>query len=228
MSRVPENPAPSVLDRSIPGGWAEQEITVADRTFRLLLPARPNDFLEQLDSVDEATHETDPYWAELWPAASTMARSILQQPWPADTAIELGCGVGLVGLAALCAGLDVTFTDHVALAVATAVENARRNGFVNARGDLLDWWSPHGVRASWLFGSDLLYDRLLHAPLLATIDRLLAETGECWLGDPGRSTVEDFLVAAHARRLRIELRDEHGEITHTLTLGEFRLLVLRR
>ncbi|HUG70462.1 MAG TPA: methyltransferase domain-containing protein, partial [Pirellulaceae bacterium] len=143
-------------------------------------------------------------------------------------AIELGCGIGVVGLAALLAGLDVTFTDRVGLAVDTAVENAHRNGFANAHGFALDWAHPPKAQYPIILASDVLYDRELHAYLLRAIESMLADGGECWIGDPGRSATNAFLEQVAATRFNLRMRNERGsDVTH-LKLGEFRLIMLRK
>ena len=43
--------------------------------------------------------------------------------------VEVGCGLGLPGIAALACGLRVTFTDYDATALRFAADNARANGF---------------------------------------------------------------------------------------------------
>jgi len=222
-------PSRSVTDQSIPGGWSEHELLLGDRPLRILLPAQPDEFLEQLEQTTDAAQEADPYWAELWPASLPMARLIHESSWPNHLrAIELGCGIGVAGLAALLAGLDVTFTDRVELAVATAVENAHRNGFTNARGFVLDWAQPAEQPFPIILASDVLYDRELHAPLLHAIKSLLADGGECWIGDPGRSATEVFLEQARFTGWKLRMLDEEGRDATSLELGEFRLFVLQK
>lgn len=222
-------PSTSVTDQSIPGGWTERDFFLGDRQFRLLLPAQPDEFLEQLEQPTVDAQETDPYWTQLWPASLPMARLVHGSSWPKRAqAIELGCGIGVVGLAALLAGLDVTFTDRVGLAVDTAVENAHRNGFANAHGFVLDWAQPPIAQYPIILTSDVLYDRELHVHLLRAIESMLADGGECWIGDPGRSATNAFLEQIAATEFRMRMLDQEGCETSSLKLGEFRLIVLRR
>ena len=60
-----------------------------------------------------------PYWAYLWPGAYLLAEAVVREPWPEPVdgrilleALEIGCGLGLAGLAALARGLRVQFTDY--------------------------------------------------------------------------------------------------------------------
>ena len=222
-------PATSVAHTLVPGGWSEQELLIGDRSLHILLPAQPDRFLEQIAEPPLASHNADPYWAKLWPTALAMARLVRASKWPAPArAIELGCGIGAVGLAGLLSGLQVTFTDRVELAVATAIENARRNGLKGATGCVLDWARAPKWRYPIIFASDVVYDRELHAPLLSAIDRLLADGGECWIGDPGRSSTKAFLEQVAATRFKLRLRNERGRDVTNLKLGEFRLIVLHK
>src|SRR6202040_2961405 len=56
-----------------------------------------------------AADEYMPYWADLWPAARMLTKAILREKWtPGQRALEVGCGLGLPGIAALAMGLRVT------------------------------------------------------------------------------------------------------------------------
>lgn len=217
----------SITAKPIPGGWTERRISVGDRTFDLILPADPDQFLDHLDA--DASQEADPYWAALWPTAPIMAELLLGQDWSHWTAaatLELGCGCGLVGLAGLACGLRVTFADVVPHAVELALENAHRNGWTAARGQLLDWNQPPCSTYRLILGSDLLYETRHHEALLNAIGALLADGGRCWLGDPGRSAAESFVCSAADRGHGVRMLDSQGQPAHGLQLGHFRLLQL--
>jgi predicted nicotinamide N-methyase len=129
---------------SIPGGWTEREWVIEGRAFRLTLPAVPDAFLEDPDV--HAAFDRDeymPYWAYLWPAALKMVATILKSEWPPQAEVlEIGAGIGIVGLAGLARGLNVTISDYEPKAVELALYNARRNGFTQGQGLVLDWRSP--------------------------------------------------------------------------------------
>src|SRR3954468_15735379 len=117
----------SIIDNDVPGGWADCSIAIGPHQFHLFTPTDPDALLEKLESPDAATnpHFADPYWAKLWPAAPLLAAAIIRNPPPSGKrALELGCGSGLVGIAALASGLAVTFSDYVPLAIELALENA--------------------------------------------------------------------------------------------------------
>lgn len=221
---------PSVRQHVIPGGWTECDVPVADRTFHLLMPADSDRLLEHLvDGPALEPHEADPFWARLWPAATTTAEAILRADWePNQRVLEVGCGVGLVGLAALARNCDVTFSDRIPLAVSVALENARCNGFDRARGLVLDWSQPSDESYPIIVGSDLLYDAAVNVTLLDLLERVLAPGGCCWIGDPGRQRARTFIQSADQRGFAIRLRDHTGAEICTPQSGRFQLITLER
>jgi predicted nicotinamide N-methyase len=218
----------------IPGGWTVRTQVIGDHSFDLLLPADPYEFLNQLDESTDPDL-ADPFWAAIWSAAPALAERVVGKCWPPGmSALELGCGVGLPGLGALAAGMSVTFSDYIPLAVRLALENAHRNGFSAATGFQLDWHKPPAVKPFPLvLASDVLYEQQLHADLLTTLDRVLAPDGECWIGDPLRSAATDFARLARQRGYHVTIdrddtgRDDTGRALADNQLG-FQLLILRR
>jgi predicted nicotinamide N-methyase len=221
----------TVTDVAIPGGWSDREVVVGKRPFRLLVPSDPDALLEQLESPSNAEqpHFADPYWAKLWPAAPLLAEAIVRSPPPARTRVlELGCGSGLVGIAALAVGLDVTLSDYVPFAVKLALENAARNGFPQAKGLVLDWRQPRDEHFDLVVAADVTYDRTNLEPLLAVCDKMLAPGGEAWFGDAGRGPAADFVNQALDCGWAVSLYDEDDQPFARTALGHYRRIVLRR
>ena len=134
-------------------------------------------------------------FAHLWPSGQRLAEQ-LAGPLAAQVAgrrvIELGCGLGAPGLAAARAGGDVVVTDSEDDALALAAANAAANGVVVAVRRLR--WGADEVPGAWrgrfdvVLGADVTYDPRERAPLLATIEALLAPGGAAWLADPERTS----------------------------------------
>src|SRR6516164_9769568 len=86
----------------------------AGREVRVVRPADPDRLLEDPEVL--ARNRRDdymPYWAYLWPGAFLLAEAVSRQDWiPGTPALEIGCGLGLAGLAGIARGLEVTFTDY--------------------------------------------------------------------------------------------------------------------
>lgn len=212
----------------IPGGWVTRDLMVADRLFHFVVPAEPEVFLNPDNPALGKTIQTT-YWQYVWPTAIDMGRLVLAEVWNSrQEVLELGCGVGLVGVAALAAGLNVTMSDCDPVAVEVAMTNARRNGFDAAKGLLLTWHSPVSGRFPVILASDILYQRHQIPSILRVIDSMLEDTGVCWVGDPGRSSVPDFLSAATKAGYDIRLRSADGREVMFPAAGKFVLVELRR
>jgi len=223
-----------VSQTEIPGGWSDREVVIGQHTFRLWTPTDPDAVLEQIEvpAEDARPHLVDPYWAKLWPAAPLLAEAIVRHPPPRGTRVlELGCGSGLVGIAALACGLDVTFSDYVPLAVDLALENAGRNGFSQGKGLVLDWRAiPEELpeRFPLVVAADVTYDRANLEFLLNVLYRVLAPGGEAWFGDAGRGPAGEFLTRAAARGWSVSLFGENDAPLTEPALGRYQRIVLRR
>ena len=197
---------------SVPGGWATKNVVIAGKPIRLTSPRDPDAFLDDPD-VNSAHANTGymPYWGYIWPAAWDMALAVLEENWREDDngrteVLEIGAGVGLVGLAGLAAGLSVTFSDYDPQAVAAALFNARQNGWHQAEGVVLDWRKPMARQFPLILGGDVIYERANHEPILNLLDQMLAADGACWLADPGRGRTDAFVMLACRRGYRVEQR----------------------
>lgn len=201
---MPDDTLPAALP-PLHGGWTDRVYEVDGRVLWLHVPADPDALLD--DPAVLERHERDdymPYWAHLWPAAVRMADAVGRFEWiGGGRVLELGCGLGLVGIAAAVAGasrgVHVTMSDYDADAVRVALLNAERNGVENVSGLELDWRDPPDLRFDEIVGCDLLYEERDHLPILDAIDRLLEPGGCCWLADPGRTRALEFWHRAEER-----------------------------
>lgn len=191
-------PTGPVFMETPPGAVAHVEretLLVEGRTFLIERPARSDKLLDD-PAILEANDRDDymPYWADLWPAARMMAKAILRTPVgkpELDTSgevLELGCGLGLAGIAALACGHRVIFSDYDITALRFAERNARLNGFTKFRTLPLDWrFPPDDLRVPIILAADLTYEMRNVDPLLAFIKRVLLPGGVCLLTDPDRT-----------------------------------------
>ena len=138
-------------------------------------------------------HDLAPYGAQLWPAAVMLAEHLCAAPpGGGRPALELGCGVGLVAIAAAISDWQVTATDEDPAAVELARHNARHNR-VRVNVARLDWRQPpRGAAWPMILASDVLYERADHAALLRCLRALLAPAGEALLADPDRAAARPF------------------------------------
>jgi len=194
-------------------GWGVRAFEFSGTRLKLTLPFQPDTLLDD-PNLQTASRADDymPYWAYLWPIAIPMAEAVLRAGWPAGTRVlELGCGVGLVSLAALAAGCHVTMTDYESQALAVAEFNARLNGLTRFETARLDWRTPPATTYPVILGCDLLYEERNLIPILELLDLMLDPSGTCWLADGGRSHTRAFVSLAQHRGFRVEVRDLHSE-----------------
>jgi predicted nicotinamide N-methyase len=189
----PESTLPLPPDPEAVQGWlgdlVREQVFVEGRTYFIDRPAK-SDHLIDHPAVRSAfaADEYLPYWADLWPAARMLAKVILREKWaPGMEALEIGCGLGLPGIAALSVGLQVTFSDYDPTALRFAADNSLLNGFDNFRTLRLDWRAPpRDMHFPVVLASDLVYELRNVEPLVNLIKTVLAPCGVCLMTDQDR------------------------------------------
>jgi predicted nicotinamide N-methyase len=156
-----------------------------------------------LDSLVTDSSDPDrlPYWAVLWESARGLARWVIERGGWADVPVlEVGCGLGLPGLAAAALGARVAQTDLFLEAVVAARLHAQNNHVPHTTQWVADWcaWDLPG-RWPVILGSDVTYERSVHGALLDVLERALEPDGSVYLSDPGRPMSLDFLTLAERR-----------------------------
>jgi predicted nicotinamide N-methyase len=179
----------------------EAEVALASARYTVL---RPRDAEALISAEDFERDERLPYWADVWPSSLVLAERVLGERGAGRTLLELGCGVGVVAVAAGRAGFDVTVSDYYEDALAFARVNLARDGH-DARAALLDWRAlPDDLpRYDVVLASDVLYERPYAALVAEVIARALAPGGVALIADPGRVAAPEFVAAARERGLRV-------------------------
>ncbi len=137
-----------------------------------------------------------PYWVQIWPASVAVAQLLWRCGSLAGIrALDLGCGLGVPGIAAASLGADVTFADRERDALAFAEWNARRQGIathVVARP--LDWSREELQEpVDLLLLADVSYRPVHHAGLRRHVERCVAAGGVVVHADPGRRESTPFV-----------------------------------
>lgn len=200
-----------------------EDATVDDHIFSILRPANSDDLIREEDFVKD---ERLPYWADVWPSSIVLAGKLMALKGRGETALELGCGVGLSTLAATSAGFDVLSTDYYEDALDVTRANVFRNLGKIARTRLVDWRHlPRDLGTfDLVFASDVLYEKE-YAELLPVLLRgLLAPSGVALIADPGRVAAPVFVDACAEHGLVIRSKDtrpfEAGEIKQRIDIYE--------
>jgi predicted nicotinamide N-methyase len=183
LPRLPATPL-DAIEKTI-----RDQVIVENRAFAIERPGESDRLLDHPYVLAAfAADEYMPYWADLWPAARMLAKAVLRQSWPVGArALEVGCGLGLPGIAALARGLRVTFSDYDGTALHFAARNARLNGFDDFETIQLDWRRPpESLRVPVVLASDLLYELRNVEPLVGLIKKVLLPDGVCLLTDQDR------------------------------------------
>ena len=118
-----------------------------------------------------------PFWAKIWRTAFLLSYFIQRLPGEGKSLLEIGAGLGLVGLFAAARGFDVTLTDIHPEALLFSRINALQNGLGDrvtvARADFTV--DRLGRRFDYIIGSEVLYVEKNFKPLLKFLRAHLAE-----------------------------------------------------
>ncbi len=171
------------------GETEEKAVGIRGRKFTLLTPK----FIEEHIDSETPLHDF-PLWAKVWEASWVLADFIAGLPAdPGKRFIELGCGLGLVGVVAASFGHNVVMSEHNAEALGFARANAELNHCPDVEIIDLDWNSPslYG-RFDYIIGSEIVYHEKDFEPLRNLFERLLKPEGEVILCEGVRRTSLDF------------------------------------
>jgi ETFB lysine methyltransferase len=191
-----------------------QPVTFDGLSIDVLRVTDVDTLLDRLPPVQFRPNERLPYWADLWPSALALARYL----WHTVDirglhGLELGCGLGLVGVVASCKGAVMTLTDYEADALAFARYNVMHNGCQRAVIRHLDWHrSTLTEQYALIVASDILYERVNFQAILRLLQTGMAPSGRFILAEPNRPVARDFLRLLRDQGFRYERVTEVVEV----------------
>jgi len=195
---------------------------------RMVTLHHPRDADDLIDEAAFAIDERLPYWADVWPSARVLAERLLTTRVDERRLLEVGCGSGLVSVAAAIAGFDVTSTDYYDEALRFTALNVLVNTGVLIDTRAADWRRfPHDIgRFDLVVASDVLYEPEHASLVAAVIDRTLTARGSAMIADPGRLAAPQFVEQCKERGMPAAIVDripfEEGEIRQTIDIYEVR------
>jgi predicted nicotinamide N-methyase len=183
----------------------EREIVRLGKTEITMI--RPRSADELIDEDQFCADERMPYWAELWPSARVLAGQILARQGKGEL-LELGCGVGLVSIAAMIAGFDVLATDYEPSALDFTRANALANTAREPRTLLLDWRAVPADFPTFdqIVAAVVLYEIRYGQIVASALARLLSASGHATIADPGRISSPAFLERLTKAGLKVAER----------------------
>jgi predicted nicotinamide N-methyase len=175
------------------------ELRIEKKDFRLIRVTNTDVLYAELIAKGEehpdVKDERIPYWADLWPSALALAEEVLLNPLvkPGTTVLEIGCGLGLPGIAAGMKGAKVKMTDYVHEPLDFAGMNWELNLPSKPDLDVLDWRAPDkSFAAELILASDIAYEKRSFEFLPHAFRTLLKPGGVILLSEPNRSLAIDF------------------------------------
>lgn len=168
-------------------GYGEISIPVGNAAIRMMVPRQEKDCGERLT-----------FWWGITSAAIALAKRVQSTEIAGKRAIELGCGLGLAGIAAGLSGAEVLFTDFMPKALDFADANARLNGLHNFATGILDWEQPGLIeKFDLIMGSEILYDYFFHGSLIHLFRKIMKTDGTVLLADRKRLCTSRFIGRMH-------------------------------
>lgn len=158
-------------------------VKIADKVLKILQIKDLEGYLEQLIEVKSAGFKDLPYWSQLWDASFMLAYFLgKQQVVLGQKMLEIGTGLGIVGIYTALCGHQVTITDIDDDALRFAKINALLNGLPALDVRKLDWSDPDfNEQYDVIIGSEVIYDRESYPILVQFLRRALAPGGIIFL-----------------------------------------------
>lgn len=171
-----------------------KNISLNNRDITLTIINHPDDLLEIFSREDSDGILYLPYWTYLWDSAVTLAHHISELgDLKNQRILEIGCGFGLVGIAAELYGAEVIFTDFEIEALFFALKNSQQNGIDSPKLIQMDWTTPClDAKFDIILGSDVIYDQQNWQPIIRLFQDLLKCDGKALFSEPNRENASGF------------------------------------
>lgn len=177
----------------------EFPVKLGSGTRLVRIPSDPDNKMEHYWDKHGQKDSFFPFWLEIWPCSFGLFEFFLDRKIDLDHSLEIGCGCGV--LAQLLTELpgEISHSDIVPDACATAQAELRLRGS-SRRVFAMDFNQP-GLEENFpvIFGGDLFYDNKMVEGICRFVDRYLSPGGTAYFADPlraGREHVPGMLAAS--------------------------------
>ena len=158
-------------------------LKIGDKVLKIVQIKDYEEFILDQIEADDPDVTQAPFWAKLWEASFLLAYFLGKQSVnPQHHLLEIGAGIGIVGIYAALCGHRITLTDINEDALLFARANALLNGLNDLEIRKLDWSDPEETRRyDVIVGSEVVYDRRSYPLLVDFLRRSLAPEGVIFL-----------------------------------------------
>ncbi|MFP5211998.1 MAG: class I SAM-dependent methyltransferase [Acidobacteriota bacterium] len=158
-------------------------LKIADKTLNVVQIKDYDEYLEKLVDSGEVAIMDLPFWAKVWEATFLLAYFLGKQPVvPGRQILEVGAGVGVLGVYAALCGHDVIISDINEDALLFSQANVLLNNADKAVVKRIDWNdSEIPVPYDVIVGSEIIYDRPSYPLLVGFLRKALSSDGLIFL-----------------------------------------------
>lgn len=171
-----------------------RDLMIHGRQFNFIVPENIDPFID----FENIVHDF-PLWAKIWEPAWILAEYIANAPSSRfNKILEIGSGIGVVGIVAASFGHNVTMTEYDENALQFASANAEINHCPEIKICRLDWHRPDlEDRFDTIIGSEVMFHERDCKPLLNLFRMYLKPNGRVVLASGVRRSVLDILRRLH-------------------------------
>ena len=166
------------------------DIVIRNRKFSFFVPKSLDRFIDPENVLNNF-----PLWAKIWEPCLMLADYLASMPVnPEKRFLEIGSGLGLVGIVASSFGHKVTMTEYNHDALNFANANAHiHNCSSNLEIKELDWNKPE-LKGTFdrIIGCEIIYKEESFYPILRLFRTYLKEDGEILLSERARKSSIEF------------------------------------
>lgn len=158
-------------------------LRIGDKTLKILQLHDLERHIEELVETGSEGAIDLPYWAKVWEGTFLLAYFMGKQPLLLGQRIlEIGAGLGVVGIYSAQCGHHVTITDNQDDALLFARANALLNDCSRVEVRKLDWRHPDlPHQYDVIVGSEMIYDRTSYPGLVEFLRQTLSPSGVIFL-----------------------------------------------